>query len=79
METEISRSDINFKMWDKYRMIIILSTTILTRNIIFVGDKNNSLIVLRYLLLRKDSRQIIWKKSYQFYLLIQDKVTSENR
>ena len=40
MATEISRSNSNFKIWDKDQMIVIFSRTNLVKHIISVGDKN---------------------------------------
>ena len=53
MATEISRSNGNFKMWDKGQMIVILSRTKVAKKTIFVGDKNDALAALKQLLTRK--------------------------
>ena len=53
MATEISRTDGNFKMWDKGQMIVILSRTKSAANTIFVGDKSDTLRALKDLLTRK--------------------------
>ena len=53
MATEISLCNSNFNMWDKGQMIVILSRTKYAKYTIFVGDKNNTLAVLKNLLTRK--------------------------
>ena len=51
--TDISQNNENFKMWDKVQMILISSRTKLSRDTIFVGDKNDTIAALTILLTRK--------------------------
>ena len=53
MATEISLCNSNFNMWDKGKMIVILSCTKYAKDTIFVGDKNDTLAALKNLLTRK--------------------------
>ena len=50
---KISRSNEDFKIWDKGQMMLILSCTKLAKNNISVGYKNNTLLSLKDLLTRK--------------------------
>ena len=53
MATEISRSDPNFKIWDKGQLVVLISRTTLARNTIFVGDKSDTLNALKEILIKR--------------------------
>ena len=53
MATEVSLNNSNFRMWDKGQMIVILSRTKRARDSIFIGDKNDTLKALKFLLTSK--------------------------
>ena len=68
MATEISQINVNFKMWDKGKMIVVLSWNKLARKTMFSGDKHDTLTPLKELLKRKKSpttlkRLSIWLPS----------------
>ena len=50
---EISQQNSNFKMWDKGQMVVVTSRTKLGKDTIFVGNKNDVLKSLKFLLTRR--------------------------
>lgn len=53
MATEISKTNSEYKMWDKGQLIVILSRTKKASDTIFVGDKNGTIQALTHLLTTK--------------------------
>ena len=47
MAKELSTNNIQFKLWDKGRLIVILSRTKIGKHTHFVGDKNDTLTALK--------------------------------
>ena len=52
MATEISTSNPYFKLWDKGQLVVIISQTMFAKDTICVGQKNETLNVLRQLLMQ---------------------------
>ena len=50
---EVQRNNPNYKLWDKAQAIVALSRTKLGKNVIFVGDKNETILSLVDLIKRK--------------------------
>ena len=44
--TEISHNDSNYKLWDKAQIVVIMSRTRYAKDIIFVGNKKNTILAI---------------------------------
>ena len=51
--TRIYLRNSNLEMWDKGKMVVIISRTKLAKNKILVGHKNNNIEYLKVLLMKK--------------------------
>ena len=53
MAIEISMHNADFKVWDKGQLIVIITRTRKAKDTIFVGNKQETLVVLKNIILFK--------------------------
>lgn len=53
MATEISKTNKEYKMWDKGQLVVLLSRTKKASDSIFVGDKDHTLATMKDILMKK--------------------------